>query len=105
MERIRVGDQRTHLLTVSDLPGTLAAMRTVPADVWASVAVAGPDRTDGSWPRRRPGWTSTARGIPGRGIGLSGSKMIVEQHGGQITVESAVGQGTTVLVRLPGPCE
>jgi signal transduction histidine kinase len=46
---------------------------------------------------------STARGIPGTGIGLSGAKMIVEQHGGQITVESAVGRGTTVVVRLPGP--
>src|SRR5919204_1613541 len=46
---------------------------------------------------------STARGIPGTGIGLSGSKMIVEQHGGQITLESAVGKGTTVVVRLPGP--
>jgi signal transduction histidine kinase len=48
---------------------------------------------------------STAQGIPGTGIGLSGSKMIVEQHGGQITVESAVGRGTTVVVRLPGPPE
>jgi signal transduction histidine kinase len=48
---------------------------------------------------------STARGIPGTGIGLSGSKLIVEQHGGQITAESAVGKGTTVVVRLPGPCE
>jgi signal transduction histidine kinase len=46
---------------------------------------------------------STAQGIPGTGIGLSGSRMIVEQHGGQITVESTVGQGTTVVVRLPGP--
>jgi signal transduction histidine kinase len=46
---------------------------------------------------------STARGIPCTGIGLSGSKMIVEQHGGQITVESAVGEGTTLVVRLPGP--
>ena len=45
---------------------------------------------------------STARGIPGTGIGLAGSRTIVEQHGGQITVESAVGQGTTVVVRLPG---
>jgi signal transduction histidine kinase len=46
---------------------------------------------------------STARGIPGTGVGLSASRMIVEQHGGQITVESAVGKGTTVVVRLPGP--
>jgi len=46
---------------------------------------------------------STARGIPGTGIGLSGSRMIVEQHGGHITVVSTVGQGTTVVVRLPGP--
>jgi two-component system, OmpR family, sensor histidine kinase MprB len=46
---------------------------------------------------------STARGIPGTGIGLSGSKMIVEQLSGQIAVESAVGKGTTVVVRLRGP--
>jgi PAS domain S-box-containing protein len=44
---------------------------------------------------------STARGIKGSGIGLSGSKPLVEQHGGTITVASAEGQGTTVTVRLP----
>lgn len=44
---------------------------------------------------------STAQGIPGTGIGLAGARAIVEQHGGQLTLESAVGQGTTVTMRLP----
>ncbi len=39
--------------------------------------------------------------IPGTGIGLSGARSILEQHGGSIAVESEVGQGTTVTVRLP----
>jgi signal transduction histidine kinase len=39
--------------------------------------------------------------IPGTGIGLSGAKRILEQHGGSINIESAVGEGTTVTVRLP----
>ncbi|HET6316469.1 MAG TPA: hybrid sensor histidine kinase/response regulator [Chloroflexota bacterium] len=39
--------------------------------------------------------------IPGTGIGLSGARRILEQHGGTIAVESAVGEGTTVTVRLP----
>ncbi|MGH2369528.1 MAG: sensor histidine kinase [Chloroflexota bacterium] len=44
---------------------------------------------------------STARGIPGMGIGLAGAKAIVEQHGGRIAVESASGQGTSVVLTLP----
>jgi signal transduction histidine kinase len=39
--------------------------------------------------------------IPGTGIGLSGVRRILEEHGGSIDVVSAVGQGTTVTVRLP----
>ncbi len=45
--------------------------------------------------------TNVAGRIPGTGIGLSGARRILEQHGGSILVESAVGEGTTVTVRLP----
>jgi two-component system heavy metal sensor histidine kinase CusS len=37
----------------------------------------------------------------GSGLGLSIVKSIVELHGGSIAIESAVGKGTTVLLRFP----
>src|SRR5207253_11301659 len=39
--------------------------------------------------------------VPGTGLGLSISYGIVKEHGGTIAVESAIGRGTTMTVRLP----
>ncbi|MFZ8936568.1 MAG: sensor histidine kinase, partial [Ilumatobacteraceae bacterium] len=39
--------------------------------------------------------------IPGTGLGLSIVKKFVEDHKGEISINSVVGQGTTVSVRLP----
>ncbi|TMD31951.1 MAG: HAMP domain-containing protein [Chloroflexi bacterium] len=44
---------------------------------------------------------SNAAGTSGTGVGLAGTRHIVEQHGGEITVESAVGRWTTFTVALP----
>ncbi len=44
---------------------------------------------------------SKQAGIRGTGIGLTMVKRILQAHGGEVTVESAVGQGSTFTLRLP----
>jgi two-component system phosphate regulon sensor histidine kinase PhoR len=44
---------------------------------------------------------ATARRIPGTGLGLVIVQVIVRNHGGEVDLESAEGEGTTVTVRLP----
>ncbi|MGB9876131.1 MAG: sensor histidine kinase, partial [bacterium] len=39
--------------------------------------------------------------IPGTGLGLYVSKILIEAHGGTIALSSGEGKGTTVTVRLP----
>ena len=44
---------------------------------------------------------SNTGGVPGTGVGLAGARLIVEQHGGSIEVNSREGAGSTVTLRLP----
>jgi two-component system, OmpR family, sensor histidine kinase CiaH len=45
--------------------------------------------------------SSRSRNRGGSGLGLAIARWIVERHGGVITAESAPGEGTTVVLRLP----
>jgi signal transduction histidine kinase len=44
---------------------------------------------------------STKAATKGTGLGLAVSYGIIKKHGGEIVVESAVGKGTTFIVRMP----
>ncbi|QCB95370.1 PAS domain S-box protein [Cellulomonas shaoxiangyii] len=41
------------------------------------------------------------RAIPGVGLGLSITKAVIDAHGGELDVQSTVGEGTTFVVSLP----
>jgi signal transduction histidine kinase len=38
----------------------------------------------------------------GTGLGLPLAKMLVEKHGGTLTVTSLLGEGTTICIAMPG---
>ena len=44
---------------------------------------------------------SRSKEMGGTGLGLSIAKHAIENHGGNIKVESALGQGTQFLIHLP----
>ena len=70
-------------------------------DQWAYIAVA--DQGSGLTPEVRdhifePFYTTKSQGT---GVGLSISYGLIEQHGGDILVESTRGKGTCFTVKLP----
>jgi two-component system, OmpR family, phosphate regulon sensor histidine kinase PhoR len=44
---------------------------------------------------------ATQRAIPGTGLGLAIIQTIIAGHGGELSLQSQEGNGTTVTVRLP----
>jgi signal transduction histidine kinase len=59
-----------------------------------------PSEVEAVFERFRRG-SNVAGRFSGTGIGLAGARRIIEQHGGSVEVKSALGSGSTFIVRLP----
>jgi two-component system, OmpR family, sensor histidine kinase BaeS len=79
--------------------------RTLGAEVEISVTDNGPgipeEQLERIFDRFTRGDAGLTQRVGGTGLGLAISKSLVELHGGDITAESVVGQGSTFRVRLP----
>jgi signal transduction histidine kinase/class 3 adenylate cyclase len=64
-----------------------------------------PERFEHLFDGLEQGDGSVTRAAGGLGIGLALAKRVAEAHGGTLVLRSVVGEGTTVLVRLPGTRE
>jgi signal transduction histidine kinase len=81
------------------------AARAVDAEVEISVSDDGPgipeEQLQQIFDRFTRGDAGLTQRVGGTGLGLAISKSLVELHGGSISAESTVGQGSTFRVRLP----
>jgi signal transduction histidine kinase len=90
------GSVRVELESIVDGDVTWASLRITDE----GIGIAASDRSVlFRWFSRGQNARRTTR--EGTGIGLAGSRDIVEQHRGSITVESEEGKGSTFTVRLP----
>ena len=95
-----LGNVQTH--TEAGAPATVSVERD---EAWVVVSVA--DQGNGTSPEaaaqafERFYQASPDRATPGSGLGLSIVRSIVERHGGTVGLESSMGDGTRVTLRVP----
>ncbi len=78
--------------------GETPVLRVTVADSGIGIS---PDKYEGIFESFEQGDGSTAREYGGTGLGLAVTKKLVELHGGAITVESLVGEGSRFSFTLP----
>ncbi len=85
----------------ASLSATLVRQQTLRAQQWVELLVSdtgsgiAPDQVERIF---QPFYTTKAHGI---GLGLSITRRLIEDHGGYIRVQSQLGYGATMIVRLP----
>jgi signal transduction histidine kinase len=81
------------------------------SDKWVTIAVEDfgvgipGEEIDRVFDRFFRGGNELTRSVKGSGLGLTLVKQVVEAHGGEVQVESAMDQGSTFSIRLPIPKE
>jgi two-component system, NtrC family, sensor kinase len=78
-----------------------ASASSPPEGVWVEIADSGAGIAAEHLPRVFDPFFSTKAPGQGTGLGLSISHGIIEDHGGQIRIQSVPGAGTKVVVTLP----
>jgi signal transduction histidine kinase len=86
-------------VSVSVVPGMLDGIPAAAISVSDTGSGIAPEEQPRIWERLYRG--DQSRSERGLGLGLSLVKAIVEAHGGEVSVESAPGRGTTIEVRVP----
>jgi signal transduction histidine kinase len=107
-DRERIGQVLVNLLTNAiqyNQPGGEARVGIQAENTFALISVSntGPGISPEDLPRvtERFYRADKSRSTGGNGLGLSICRAIVAAHGGALEITSELGQGTTVLVRLP----
>ncbi len=95
-------DQRTKSLLLSDLLRTCSTSASDSGSLRGAVRFETRLRPSaGDWASYKAGGTAWMN-LPGRPAATAGRHIVEDVHGGRLSVESALGHGSTFIVTLPG---